>query len=439
MSDKTEGEPDGDTSLEQREYVNIAGVEKKNGNSIILKSAVSLFVADAATKGANVIIALLIARYLGPLLFGKYAIASSVCGLFMMITGIGFEQEFTRRGGIDKTAIPQSLMLNHVAIAITSIMAYLGMFIFFSFGIYSKDVVIVGLLLGAALVVMRFHLPFRHLCLLLNKSNITAAIQSVSTALIVVLTLVIIYFKGSLNLIVSSQFVVATGIIVLWIWWVPKKYLSFYPDAGAIIAFFKKSIPFAISNILWIAYFNFDTFMLSLMRTEGEVGIYAGVYRIIGINYIIGYAIANSFTPRLFKKFATGNPEYYKESQRLTRTLSLVGAVLCFGLYYFADILIPGIVGKEYTAGVRIAEILSLAVFFRMVNFGLCEILTTSNRQKIRIYLEMFMLLVNIILNYILIPQYGGMGAAIATVIAEAVLFLGAFICFRMKKVVSLA
>ena len=103
-------------------------------------------------------------------------------------------------------------------------------------------------------------------------------------------------------------------------------------------------------------------------------------------------------------------------------------------LYYFADILVPGIIGREYTAGIPIAEILSLAVLFRMVNFGLCEILTTSERQRIRIYLEIGLLTVNIILNYILIPLYGGVGAAIATVASEAVLFVGAFAGYRMKK-----
>jgi O-antigen/teichoic acid export membrane protein len=411
--------------------VNTAGIVHKYRESTIFKSAMALFVADAASKGANALIALLIARYLGPMLFGKYAAAASVCGLFMLITGIGFEQEFTRRGGIDKAAIPQNLKSNFTAIAITSVIAYLGISVFFSTGIYPEDVVTVGLLLGVAYVAMRFHLPFRHLCLLLNKSNITALFQGTSTILLVVVTLSIIYFKGGLIYIVSSQVIVALCMLITWFWWMPKEYISSRQDFGTVAAFVKNSIPFAISNIIWIAYFNFDTFMLSLLKSESEVGIYAGVYRIIGINYIFGYAIANTFTPLLFENYAIRNEKYFQVARKLLKTLSLIGVVLGFCLFYFSDILVLGVVGGEYVGGINIAKILSVAVFFRLLNFGLCEILTTSNRQRLRVYLEMALLLVNIILNFFLIPHYGGNGAAIATLAAEAVLFVGALYSYK--------
>ena len=77
-------------------------LKKKNfWVEIIFKGALPLSIADFASKGASVLVTLLIARYYGPKIYGQYAIAAAICGLFLMITGIGFEQELTRRGGLN--------------------------------------------------------------------------------------------------------------------------------------------------------------------------------------------------------------------------------------------------------------------------------------------------------------------------------------------------
>jgi O-antigen/teichoic acid export membrane protein len=72
------------------------------------------------------------------------------------------------------------------------------------------------------------------------------------------------------------------------------------------------------------------------------------------------------------------------------------------------------------------------------VNQGLCEVLTTSDRHGIRIWLESSLLAVNVILNLLLIPRFGGLGAAIATVAAEVVLSIGAiWVCINGKVFVA--
>jgi O-antigen/teichoic acid export membrane protein len=100
-------------------------------------------------------------------------------------------------------------------------------------------------------------------------------------------------------------------------------------------------------------------------------------------------------------------------------------------LYIYSGPLVSMIIGELYKEGAVIAKILSLAVTLRLVNFGLCEVLTTGNRQKTRVSVEMLMLLSNVLMNGFLIPQYGGVGAAIATVGAEIVLFFGALFACR--------
>ena len=398
---------------------------------VLYKGALPLSIADAGAKGAAGVIALLIARYFGPLQFGQYATALSVCGMFMMITGIGFEQEFTRRGSIEKNDIPAYLSLNLLSLGITSAVAYLSIIVFLPLSGYSRDIVIIGLLVGVTLIALNIHLPFRHLCILLNKSHVTATIQTIATLTVLGLTVFVIYTKGSLVFIVASQLLVAVGVAMTWFWWTPKEYFAIRTSGRSVVDFFRNSALFGFSNIIWVAYFNFDIFLMSLLRPDTEVGIYAGVYRIIAINYVLGMAVANSFTPILFGKFASSRQEFGRVSRNLVATMCLIGISMSLILYYYSGWLVAMIIGDLYKEGAVIARILSLAVTLRLVNFGLCEILTTGNRQKTRVLVEMVMLLFNVGLNGFLIPLYGGVGAAMATVGAEIVLIIAATLACR--------
>ena len=398
---------------------------------VLYKGALPLSIADAGAKGSAGVIALLIARFFGPLQFGQYATALSVCGMFTMITGIGFEQEFTRRGSIEKNDIPANLSLNLLSLAITSAVAYLSIAVFLPFSGYSRDIVIIGFLAGATLLVLNIHLPFRHLCLMLNKSHVTATIQIIATTTVLGLTVFVIYMKGSLKFIVLSQLLVAVGVALAWFLWTPKKYFAIRTSGRSVLDFFRNSALFGFSNMIWVAYFNFDIFLMSLLRPGTEVGIYAGVYRIIAINYVLGMAVANSFTPILFRKFTSNRKEFARVSRNLVMAMCLIGLLLSLILYSYSGRLVSMIIGELYKEGAVIARILSLAVTLRLVNFGLCEILTTGNRQRIRVSVEMVMLLSNVVLNGFLIPLYGGVGAAMATVGSEIILLVGASLACR--------
>ena len=399
---------------------------------VLYKGALPLSIADTAAKGASGVIALVIARYYGPFQFGQYATALSVCGIFMLITGIGFEQEFTRRGSIEKNDIPASLSLHLIALAITSAMAFLLMTAFLLLSGYSRDIMVIGLLLGVTLLVQNLNRPFRFLYLLLSKSHMTATIQTIATGTVLALLVFVIYMNGSLVYIVMSQLLVAIAVAVAWFWWTPKMYFAIRTNGKSVVDFFRKSVLFGFSNMIWVAYFNFDVFLMSFLRPGTEVGIYAGVCRIIAINYVLGWAVANSFTPALFEKFASHRQAYGRVSRSLIATMCMIGVLLSLFLYTYSEMLVSLIIGESYKEGVVIGRILSLSVTFRFINYGLCEVLTTGNRQKTRVSVEMVMLLSNVIMNGALIPLYGGVGAAIATVFAEIVLFAAAALtCFH--------
>ncbi len=403
-----------------------------------IKNATFMVIADFATKGAMGVIAILIARFLGPHLYGQYTTATAVCSIFLMLTGLGFEQEFTRRGSIDSEQANSGLSLCFFTIAWSSLVAFVLLVAFLSISPYSSEIIIITLLLWVALVINRLHYPFRYLGLILRKPEDVAVIQVVGLLLLVSVILYLLVNNATIHSIIYAQIIVSAAILVVWFFWMKLRNIKFvalgYSDFQL---FFKNSLPFAASNIIWVAYFNFDAFILSLLRTEAEVGIYGAVFKIIAMAYIIGYSVSNTFTPLLFKSFHLND-----EAQQSALAIRLVGAMLLIsvfmsGLFFIlSPWLLTTVIGDEFADGVVIMQILSVSIFFRLLNFAFAELLTTSGRQMERVRLEWLLLVANIIMNFALIPYYGGVGAAIATLVAEAVLLFSIFkLCLKYKLV----
>ena len=136
---------------------------------------------------------------------------------------------------MDASSIGQSLALNFTAIGITSALAYGALALFLMCGVYSSEVIFLSLLMAAALIITRGHLPFRYLCLLKDRSFVTAAIQSLATICIVALTAGILYYRLGLVFIICAQLLSGSAILLVWLWWLPGIYKSPLPDRAAVI------------------------------------------------------------------------------------------------------------------------------------------------------------------------------------------------------------
>lgn len=389
----------------------------------IYQTAAALAVADIAAKGAGAVLALLIARFLGPHLYGRYATALAICSLIMMAADLGFDRELIRRGGRNPDSVSESVVLSWASILLAAGAGALVVAVIVQTERYDAQVNRLMWLMLIALSLAQCNSPLRALCLVWRRAGVNAVVQLASTTLLLVATAIALVQHAPLEVIVVLQGLTAAAVLVFWFTWLPQRFFSEVRSGVATwLHFIRSSLPFGLSNILWIAYFNFATFLLSVFQSQTEVGTYAGVYRLIGINYVLGYALASSFTPVLFK--ARTSQEYAVDARRLILTALGGGVLLCVGLLVSSPWLVAWTIGDEYRGGVRVAQVLSLAVFFRVMNYGFGEILTTSNLQGLKNRLELGLLTANGLMNLLLIPRFGALGAAASTVFSELLLFV---------------
>ncbi|WP_027119220.1 flippase [Natronorubrum tibetense] len=106
----------------------------------------------------------------------------------------------------------------------------------------------------------------------------------------------------------------------------------------------------------------------------------------------------------------------YQESLNKTLIFYVPAAV---GIILVADVAIPSIFGDEYTGAIVVVQILALFVFFE----GLASISSPAvdylGRARSKAIVKFITSLGNLILNILLIPVVGVVGAAIATVITH--------------------
>jgi len=189
-----------------------------------------------------------------------------------------------------------------------------------------------------------------------------------------------------------------------------------FSDISSVLTF---SFYMSGISMLTVILFSVDKLMIPTFLSTEMLGFYAGAYFIVAIPKIITSNLAltiQSFVPEKSDNVGDAKRDYF-----LFLALFIFLAVIGYGLFiYFANfslILLP----SEYNWVTPIIQILLVGMFFSDI-FSLNATFISSLRKE-KILKEMmiffaFVVVINIVLNYMLIPKLGIEGAAIATAIS---------------------
>ncbi|MCK5509884.1 MAG: flippase, partial [Desulfobacterales bacterium] len=237
------------------------------------------------------------------------------------------------------------------------------------------------------------------------------------------LILIITFLKASLDLSnIVNSFTIAcliTSVIGFYI-----LYSKFYREnkihvendfAGKI---FRYSIPLFFMSIGFLIATEVDTVMLGLLSTDAEVGTYAISKQIIIKLPHISLAMAMGTMP-VFAKLNKGNKEELKKLfYKLLRTNALIFAIISLGIIFLSRYFVPLIFGAEYNSSVLPLQILTVYLVSFSFSIFLSTFLDYQGLAKRRAVNLSGSMVLNVILNLILIPKYGAVGAATATSIS---------------------
>lgn len=178
------------------------------------------------------------------------------------------------------------------------------------------------------------------------------------------------------------------------------------------------------SSVATLIYVNSDVTILGILKDDTVVGYYSVSAKIYSIVKQLLNALLIVSIPRLSNEIANG--EMYtvnKQYNKVFSTLILIVGPACVGMFMLSRNIIMLFSGKQYLPAVGSLQILSVALIFATIAcFFVNVVMIPLRREKEVLVATCVSALVNIILNFILIPVFAQNAAALTTVIAEIIM-----------------
>ncbi len=361
-----------------------------------------------------------ISRTLGATAVGVYSYTYSVAYYFLLIAMLGIGNHGNRsvaavrddREKLNKTF--SSIYLLQVMTFSIAILAYA-----FYLVLFVKDNRLIVLLQLIYVTSGLFDIGW--LFFGLEQFKLTVARNTLIKISTVVLMFVFVHKPSDLwkyTLIMSA----GTLFSQAYLWLYVKKYVSFKKcSVKEIASNIKPVLILFIPVLAYSIYKVMDKIMLGNMSSYDQVGFYNNAEKIINIPMGIITALGTVMLPRMSNIVANGDKKRVDDYIRISAKLvTLLSSAIAFGLMGVSSVLAPVFFGDEFIACGEIIRLLSVTVFFiAWANVIRTQYLIPNKRDSIYLTSTMVGAILNLIINWMLIPKYQANGAAFGTIIAE--------------------
>lgn len=191
------------------------------------------------------------------------------------------------------------------------------------------------------------------------------------------------------------------------------------------------SYPFITSEILSTIYGQTDKIMLKSMMNNEAVAMYSVALTLASAISIIPQALIEGFRPDILKYRATDSDQYHRRLKQLYASVFWICIAYCIAITVLAKWIILILYGEKYLGAV---PALSLVVWYTTFSyFGSINniYMVAENKAKWVQITTLVGALTNVCLNFLLIPRFGIVGAAGASLLTQ---FIANFIMVYLIK-----
>lgn len=377
----------------------------------------------------------LIVKYLGKTAFGKYGFISSFYFYFLALLDFGVSTIILREVSSNRektSSILNNLLTYKLFLSIFLVLIAVVICNFYPFPkdlrlaliFYSPILVIIGL--ESIQIIFEADLRYEYIVLGSFFWRLSA------------LLFVIIAIRLNLGLVaIALSFVSAESVRYLILYLFSRKFVKIkIPtiEMNSWLHTIKAALPLGVSSVLGTIIRNTDVMILTKTRGFAEVGLYLASYRLCDMSLSLPLALMGSIFPLMSK--------FYKQDFNLLKLiyqktfdiLSLCGVLLVVLVLALSDKIIIQFFGNDYIKSAISLRILIFSALSVYLAIGSGTLLIATNRQRINMWFFILGAPLSIILNLILIPRFGFIGAAISNAVVM-VLIASLTFCFATVKV----
>lgn len=376
-------------------------------------------------RGVGVLIAFfvmtMVARHLGPEGFGSFAYLFGLSALFFPIAQLGLQSILMRDLGRSSenhgVTLGSALALQSMGAVLAYALA-LGFVVLFG----GPKQVSVSLMAIAGLQLLVSPSEVFNNWFKAQERMVWVVLPRIAVALVIAaVTLFLVRQEAPLAAFVTLRGVeyIALALAALAAYAISTGSAKrFLVDRGRSIELLRNGWPLALSAVAVAIYLRVDQVMLGQMSSAPELGFYSVAVRVADVAMIVPVALRTSLFASIVRAFGRGEDELTRYEQYVYDAMVIASIATMAGLAVATLILFVRVFGVAYEPGVPMVLILLLSLPW--VGLGLVRgaVLVARGWLWSPLTTTSIGAIANIALNWVLIPHFGGIGAAWATVVS---------------------
>ncbi|MGF2618134.1 flippase [Rossellomorea vietnamensis] len=237
----------------------------------------------------------------------------------------------------------------------------------------------------------------------------------------VILIFILVRDSNDLYLyIIINVLMLLLASLSLW-YYLPSTVKMVKPKISDISEHITPALQLFVPQIAIQVYVLLDKTMIGVLSNVEQVGFYAQSEKLIKAGLALVTALGTVMMPRMSNIFANGDTKTMIKYLNISlKAVAFIAVPMSVGLASLSSEFVPWFLGTEFEPAIILMVVLSPILFFiAMSNVMGTQFLLPSNRTKEFTISVTIGAVVNLTMNFILIPEFGALGACIATIIAE--------------------
>lgn len=403
-------------------------------NAKVVKNAAWIIGVRIVQSILALLISMLTARYLGPSNYGLISYASSVVAFVVPIMQLGLPsilvQEIVNKPEQEGEILGTSIVLS----IISSFACMLGVVTFANVVNAGEATTIIVcalyslLLLAQAIEIVQYWFQAKLASKYVSITSLIAYATVSAYKIYLLVTEKSIYWFAVSNAL--DYTIISIALLVIY-----RRLSSSRLRFSTTLAkeLFSKSRYYIVSNMMVTIFAQTDRIMLKLMVDDAAAGYYSAAVSCASMTSFVFAAIIDSMRPMIFESKKADNAAFERNVSRLYCAIIYLSLAQSVAMTLFSPLIVTILYGSAYQYTVGILRILVWYTTFSYMGSVRNIWILAENKQKYLWIINLSGAVTNVVLNALLIPLIGGIGAAVASLITQV--FTNVIIGFVIRPI----
>ncbi|MBT5876938.1 MAG: flippase [Candidatus Latescibacteria bacterium] len=401
----------------------------------IARNAAFLLIARALSTVLGLILVLFMARNLGDQEFGIYTIGIACGGISHIFVDLGLNNLTTRQ--LARHPESADVYLGQVLLIKLSLFVpvLVGTYVLLSLFQYEASTLqVVMIVVANALLFNALHSFYYHIFEGFEQMQYITSLEVVKRLTYMVSGVAAIY-AGYGVFVFVILLVISDALNLGLAWLICRRNFPVRIKLSASVAgwfkLIKTGLPFGLLVAFSMILSSTDIVMLGAFRTEQEAGWYGASIRLISTLTMIPLMAASAMFPSISRLFHEAPEQLASIFADVIRPLVLLALPIAVGTSMLSEPIIRLLYSSEYIAGAPALGLLVWSVALHFLALPMIFFLSAVDRQVYATTAMGVGAAINVLLNVILIPKMGLVGASITTIASQLVLLAACFISIK--------